>query len=263
MTNEPWFTPLPGRGLLRIEGPDKNTFLQGLITNDIRRLEPGKLLYACLLTPQGKFMHDVFIREEQDALLLDCEGGERAKDLAKRLTMYRLRSNVTITLEENHPTYAVFGASVTAAAPADPRHPDMGGRTFEKPDGGQEQPFDTWDRLRISLTIPDGSRDLIPANSTMDEAHMDTLDAVSYDKGCYLGQELTARLHHKGKGKKHLYTVTPEILGLKSFPAPFTEIRIEGKNVGEMRSHCGHTGLALLKDEFADQVITGAENTKR
>ena len=108
----------------------------------------------------------------------------------------------------------------------------MGFRSFDKPDNIPEKPFEEWDKTRIELTIPDGSRDLIPQKSTMDEARMDQLGAVSYDKGCYVGQELTARMHYRGLGKKHLQTVN-----LNALP--------EG---AELRSSCGDIGIALVKN---------------
>src|SRR5690606_33155657 len=104
-----FYVTLPGRGLVHIEGEDRTAFLQGLVTNDVDKLAPGRLLYACLLTPQGKFLHDFFIHDGDGFLLLDCEGGARAKDLYDRLNKYRLRSKVKLSVEENVPVYAVFG----------------------------------------------------------------------------------------------------------------------------------------------------------
>lgn len=221
---------LKNRGLVHIEGADRHDFLQGLITNDIRRLAPGTPLYACLLTPQGKFLHDFFIVEGTGFTMLDCEGAERVGDLHNRLSMYRLRRDVKLSVESENAVYAVLGEAEEGLP--DPRHPDMGRRAFEKPANMPEAPFAEWDALRISLCIPDGSRDLAVGASTMDEAHMDRLNAVDYAKGCYVGQELTARMHYRGLGKKHLRTVR-----LDALP--------EG---AELRSSCGDFGLALVRD---------------
>lgn len=229
MTENAFYSRLNNRGIIRISGADARSFLQGLITNDIRLLETCDCIYACLLTPQGKFLYDFFIHKDGDALLLDCEGGERALSLAKLLAMYRLRADVVIETRESADVFAVFGADIGAP---DPRHTEMGNRSFERPMGIEERPFEAWDTRRIELCVPDGSRDLIPQNSTMDEAHMDQLNAVSYDKGCYLGQELTARMHYRGLGKKHLQTVRLDALPEKA----------------ELRSTCGDVGLALVKD---------------
>lgn len=250
MTQNPYYTTLLGRGLIQIEGDDRHDFLQRLISNDIENIAPNSAVYACLLTPQGKFLHDFFVTEGDGVLLIECEGGERAQDLYKRLNMYRLRADVKISVEDNIPVYAVFGANPTLGYP-DPRHNEMGWRSFEKPQDMPEQPFETWDKHRISLTIPDGSRDLIPEKSTLAEARMDKINGLSYDKGCYVGQEPTARVHYRGLSKKHLYTINGDNL-----PAPFEDINIEDKRIGEMRSSCGGVGLALLKDKYKDTNLT-------
>ena len=229
MAQTPFFTKLKNRGLIFVSGPDRHDFLQGLITNDMDKLTPDKPLYACLLTPQGKFLHDFFVIEgTEDEILLDCEGGERAQDLFERLNQYKLRKDVELGLEENKDVYAVFGASMGWP---DPRHKEMDERCFVKPDGLEEKPFEAWDEQRIRLAIPDGSRDLIPGQSTMDEGRMDTLNAIDYDKGCYVGQELTARMHYRGLGKKHLETVKLDELPDKA----------------ELRSQCGDIGIALVR----------------
>ena len=227
MPENAFYVKLKDRGLIHLEGPDRHVFLQDLITNDIEKLSPDKQLYACLLTPQGKFLHDFFVIEGKNFTLLDCEGGQRGQDLFKRLNTYRLRKDVQISVEENNDAYAVFGAPIGLP---DPRDPEMGNRTFEKPDL-PERPFEEWDCNRINLTIPDGSRDLRPEKSTMDEARMDQLNAIDYDKGCYVGQELTARMHYRGLGKKHLQTVKLD----------------EPPENAELRSSCGDIGIALVR----------------
>lgn len=221
--------PLPRRGLLTLTGPEARDFLQALITNDMDKLSPDTLLYACLLTPQGKFLHDFFIAQQGDSILLDCEGGARAQDLAKRLSMYKLRKQVEIAVQEENTVYALMEGDGEGLP--DPRHKEMGRRSFAKPDA-PEAPFEDWDERRIRLTIPDGSRDLEVGVSTMEEARMDTLSAIDYKKGCYIGQELTARMHYRGLGKKHLRTVEVNALP-------------EG---AELRSQCRGVGIALVRD---------------
>lgn len=257
MTETPFFTRLPGRGLIRINGPDRFTFLQGLITNDLDKLTPSAALYACLLTPQGKFLHDFFVTDSNGAYLLECEGDARAEDLAARLTRYKLRADVEIKAEKNLEIYGCMGIeNEKSIGPmhfvyADPRHRSLGFRSFSKPDL-PEGPFSAWDQRRIRLCIPDGSRDLTPEQSTLDEARMDQINAVDYAKGCYVGQELTARMHYRGLGKKHLYAVTSQA----TLPPPGADIHHDGSIIGEMRSSCGSIGLALLKDEAADKMAT-------
>lgn len=236
--SKPFYVTLPRRGLIHIEGADRVSFLNALVSNDVTQADGTRLVYACLLTPQGKFLHDFFIHAGDGFLLLDCEGGARAQDLYERLLKYRLRAKVQISVEDNHPVYAVFGDNGTGLP--DPRHAEMGYRSFEKPDM-DEQAFEDWDRLRISLCIPDGSRDMELERSTLLEARLDVLNGIDWNKGCYVGQELTARMHYRGLAKKHLRVV--KIDG--PAPAPFTDL----PNGGQMRSSCGDVGLALLKDD--------------
>jgi folate-binding protein YgfZ len=261
MAEKPYYTTLKNRGTVTVSGPDRRTFLQGLISNDINLLDTQPCVYACLLNAQGKFLHDFFITERDSIITLECEGGERAIDLHKKLSMYTLRADVKIDHQENVAIYSIpsspgLSGGSTNGFPAsagnddngiypDPRHEKLGFRAFKKP-AGEERDFDEWDRLRISLTIPDGSRDLVVGNSALDEGHIDKLNGISYEKGCYIGQELTARMHYRSLGKKHLYTVSGELLRNPGEP-----IEINGKIIGEMRSICGDIGLALLKDEFA------------
>lgn len=246
MIQKPCFTTHENRALIHVEGKDRLKFLQSLVSNDVYKLKSGTLLYSCLLTPQGKFLHDLFIHAGEDFLLLDCEGGERAQDLYKRLNMYRLRSDVQLSIQDDVTVYVGWGIP---SGLQDPRHPEMGLRSFEKPNNLEKIPFEIWDKNRISLCVPDGSRDLVFEKSTMDEARMDQLNAIDYDKGCYVGQELTARMHYRGLGKKHLKVVTLTDLDTEHFPPAFTPLQKDGKTIGEMRSSSGDMGLALLKDD--------------
>ena len=252
MTQQPFFTTLKGRALLKISGIERKSFLQGLITNDLNALDHTPYIYSCLLSPQGKFLFDFFIQEKEGVLILDCEGGERAQSLNKILNMYKLRSEAEITLEDNVPVYAIMSADFGYQ---DPRHVDMGYRSYEKPKDIAEGHWHDWDMKRISRTIPDGSRDMVPNKSTMDEARIDQLNGLSYEKGCYVGQELTARMHYRGLGKKHLYTISLNTFGFDAFPEHGSAIQHDGKNIGEMRSSCGETGIALLKDNIAKTLF--------
>lgn len=246
MTKTLSYTNLPNRSAIIISGSDRFSFLQGLVTNNVEMVKDGRLVYSCLLSPQGKFLFDFFIREENDAVILDCEGGERAEALLKKLRLYKLHAEVMLTLEPEN-VYAAWDGVCDGYK--DPRHPDLGYRLYKAPQEGQEAPFEEWDLQRIKLCIPDGSRDMVVERSTMLESRIDKLGGIDFKKGCYIGQELTARMHYRGLAKKHLYAVefkdTP--------PAPFTEIEADGKGIGEMRSSQDHWGIALLKDEILSQ----------
>ena len=240
---KPYFTSLPARGLIHVEGDERVSFLQGLVTADVWKLAQAKILYSCLLTAQGKFLHDFFMIHGDGCILIDCEGGERAEDLYRRLKLYRLRAKVGLSVEQNHPVYAL-----PAGGLPDPRHSVLPRRTFEKPAGAIERPFADWDAARIRLGVPDGSRDMAVERDTPLDCGLDRFGAISFTKGCYVGQEVTARMNYRGLVKKHLYPVEWQETDP---PAPFTDIFVGGVLAGQMRSCCGASGLALLRDEFA------------
>ncbi|MBI1326854.1 MAG: folate-binding protein [Alphaproteobacteria bacterium] len=222
------FTSIPNRGLVKVAGDDAFSFLQNIVTNDLSLLDRQKMLYACLLTPQGKFIHDFFITRHSDEFWLECEGGSRTEDLHKKLLLYKLRSKVTL---EALPHIDVYATTEPTDYP-DPRLKELGYRSYTKPQG-TEMPFEEYDEQRIKLGVPDGSRDTELGVSTLEELNIPQLNGVSYEKGCYIGQELTARMHHRGLAKKHL--------------RPFAKDSIpEG---AETRSSAGNYVLALVKDK--------------
>jgi folate-binding protein YgfZ len=243
------FVRLPNRGLLRLSGPDRLTFLQGLVSNDVTKVAPGHAVYSCLLTPQGKFLHDFFLIDDGESLLIECEADRRA-DLAQRLKMYKLRSKIEIA-EVEYAVFAALGsAPLTSAAIIypDPRSPELGVRMLlpSGPDADESPiPFDIYDRLRIAEAVPDGSRDMEVGKAILLENNIDLLNGVAWDKGCYTGQELTARTRYRGLVKKRLVPV--RITG--AVPPIGTPLIQKGTEVGEMRSSNGDLGLALLRLE--------------
>ena len=238
------FVRLPNRGFLRLSGPDRLTFLQGLVSNDVTKVAPGHAVYSCLLTPQGKFLHDFFLIADGDSLLIECEADRRA-DLTQRLKVYKLRSKVEIAEAE----YVVFAGAQSvggAIAYPDPRTAALGMRVLSSSDReGSPLPFEAYDRLRISLAVPDGSRDMEVGKAILLENNIDLLNGVAWDKGCYTGQELTARTHYRGLIKKRLVPI--RIAG--TVPPVGTPLIENGTEVGEMRSASGDLGLALLRFE--------------
>jgi len=270
------YEKLDARGLIAVEGPDAKPFLQGLVSNDVNKVAPGRAVYAAFLTAQGKYLHDFFVAQHGDALLIDCEAA-RLADFKKRLSLYKLRSKVTIAEKgADVGVYALMGAGAAEAANlanepgaagalgdgvafVDPRLADAGARAilpvaeadallsakgFAKADTG------TYDRLRLSLGLPDGSRDLEVEKSILLENGFDELNGIDWDKGCYMGQELTARTKYRGLIKKRLVPV--EIEG--PVPPAGTPIMLDGSEVGEMRSGAGGLGLALIRLEHMDKA---------
>jgi folate-binding protein YgfZ len=251
------FVRLPNRGFLRLSGPDRLTFLQGLVSNDVAKVAPGHAVYSCLLTPQGKFLHDFFLIADGDSLLIECEADRRA-DLAQRLRMYKLRTKIEIA-EAEYQAFAIFDAapSVPAIAYADPRSAVLGVHVLSSSNlEGSPIPFEAYDRLRIAEAIPDGSRDMEVGKAILLENNIDLLNGVAWDKGCYTGQELTARTRYRGLIKKRLVPV--RVAG--AVPPVGTPLIENGSEVGEMRSASGDLGLALLRLERLRQpgpIVTG------
>jgi folate-binding protein YgfZ len=261
-------TLLEDRGVVRVGGSDARDFLQGLISNDIALLTPERGLYAALLTPQGKYLYDFLLHDRGDTVLLD---GERARlpALMQRLSMYRLRANVTLDdASDELAVLAVFdrgplaaGTICDQAAAVDPRLPDLGLRVVlprERVDGFmaehalQRAQAEDYDRLRLTLGIPDGSRDLVIEKSLLLEGGFEELHGVSFTKGCFVGQELTARTKHRGLIKRRLLPVRVD----GPLPAPGTPVTRGGRDAGEMRSGQGRMALALLRLE---QLAAGEE----
>jgi hypothetical protein len=266
----PSFARLENRGLLAVRGEDARTFLQGLISNDIRQVNDDRAIYAAFLTAQGKYLHDFFVVPLGDTLVLDCEAG-RAADLVRRLSLYRLRSKVTV--EERTADYivaAVFGegadqafqlndeASAAAFAGGvvyrDPRLGAAGVRAILPRENGEEvlrkmdfseATFAAYDTHRLALGLPDGSRDMVVEKTILLEAGFDELNGVDWQKGCFLGQELTARTKYRGLIKRRLVPVRFD----GQSPAPGTQILLDGRDAGEMRSSAPGIGLALLRLE--------------
>lgn len=248
-------TPLPHRTVLDIDGADRFDFLQGLLSNSVLPCRDGHAIWAALLTPQGKFLHDMFVVPSGDILLIDTDK-DGVDELIKRLTVYRLRSKVTITARED--LAVVAGASADSPdAFADPRHPEAGTRALIPVDDLQNvspasdaETFSAWDQHRIALGLPDGRRDLTPEKDTLIEANYDRLGGIDFKKGCYVGQEVTARMHYRGLAKKRLVPLrgaAPLATG--------TALTADGKTMGDIRSTSGAMALAMLKLDALDAPV--------
>ncbi|WP_306116470.1 MULTISPECIES: folate-binding protein YgfZ [unclassified Roseovarius] len=226
------------RTILEIAGNDATTFLQGLVTNDVARLDQG-LVYAALLTPQGKYLADFFLIQHGSAILLDVDAG-LAPGLLQRLTMYKLRADVMITPSDLGVSRGT-GDTPQGALP-DPRHPDLGWRLY----GGQADDDGTdFDAIRVAHCIPETGIELTPDTFIL-EAGFDRLNGVDFRKGCYVGQEVTARMKHKTELRKGLRTV--QIDGT----APVgTAITADGKPAGTLFTQSEGQAIAYLRFDRA------------
>jgi tRNA-modifying protein YgfZ len=242
ISSSPRFVRLKNRAVFTVSGPESAAFLQGLITQDIYQLDQKPLIYSCLLTAQGKFLYDFFVRKTDHGFEIECAADE-AELFVKKLMLYRLRKKVEISTPRQKD---IFISLDYADETHDPRHPKLGSRHFITPENGQEVAFDIYDHIRISCALPDGRRDAWVDKSTLAELNIDDI-AVSFTKGCYVGQELTARMKLRGLNKKIL---TPVIFPETYTPQKGDLIVNNGHEIGDVRSHCGIYGLAVLKYEF-------------
>lgn len=277
------FVVLEDRGVLAVSGLDRRAFLQGLISNDVEKIGPAQAGYAALLTAQGKYLHDFTMAESGEAILLDGESA-RLGHLKRRLSIYRLRAKVAIEEQPQLAVAAAFGNTALAilglpaepgaarscfegVAFVDPRLAALGARCI-LPRGNArsvlsglglaEAGFETYDRWRLDLGIPDGSRDLVPEKTVLLEAGFDELHGIDWNKGCYIGQELTARTKYRGLIRRRLMPVVID----GPAPAPGQIIFAEGRDVGEMRSSRGERGIALLRIEaFDGRRLTAGDAT--
>ena len=273
------------RALLRLAGHEARSLLQGLITADLDKLGADHALYSALLTPQGKFLFDFMISPDvaDDALLLET-AAERLADLERRLTIYRLRAAVTIEAVDPQPTVAaVFGAGAADAAGlaaepgamrraaglvfmVDPRLAELGVRLY-----GSRPAIEAWlaergiaiaepvafERHRVSLAVPEAGVDLVVDKTIMLEAGLDQLGAVAFDKGCFVGQELTARTRYRGLVKRRLVPVALDGAKVETGLAVMAGERA----AGEIRSVAGDMALAMLRlDRLGEPLAAGGGN---
>ncbi len=276
-------TLLDDRAVLRVGGADARAFLQNIVTNDVTRVSANRAVWAALLSPQGKYLHDFFVIAMDDALMLDCEAA-RIDDLAQRLKGYMLRSKVEIA-QVDWAVAALMGTDADAGALVgfegqggpfagglcyvDPRYGGLGARALipagavaELQAAGFEQvEAAIYDYTRACLGIPDASRDLIVDKALPMENGFDALNGIDWDKGCYIGQEMTSRMRYRATIRRQLLPVSIE----GPVPDPGTKIMVGDKEAGEMRSSAQDIGLALLRIDalasLGDGRLTAGDST--
>jgi len=243
-------THLSDRAVIALEGSEARVFLQGLITNDLDGLAPGRGIYAALLTPQGKILFDFLITEGDGALLLDCPVAA-AEALVKKLKQYRLRAKIEIALRPQLAVYAGLTGrpGERAISFADPRLTALGPRSIG---AVAEMPADLpgpaiYHALRLDLGVPEGNdfgQDKIFAL----DAGLDELHAIAFDKGCYVGQELTARMKHRGTDRKRILTLSADA----ALPPSGSEVKSGESVLGELVSVYGSKAFALVRLDRLD-----------
>ena len=232
------------RRILALSGKDREAFLQGLVTNDVRRAP----CWSALLTPQGKYLADFLIVPDGERLLIDVDEG-LAGDLIRRLSMYKLRSDVALEPTDLQVTRGTGPAPDGAIA--DPRDPALGWRLYgaETGDDGSD-----WDAIRVAHTIPQSLIELIPNETFILEAGFERLHGVDFRKGCYVGQEVTARMKHKTELKKGLVT-----LGIDGTAPVGTPILLpDGREAGTLFTQSGGRAIAHMRfDRMVEGLAAG------
>lgn len=256
-----FFVPLVDRSLLKLKGEDCLTFLQGIISNDINKLRSAPCMYALMLTPQGKFLYDFFIYKSADNILLDCNSGKK-DEIKKKLLMYKLRSKVEINDADEFEVVATSENIDTGICVDDPRNADLPKRAITKHEDNYKifykkhlklYDFQEYEKLRISACI---ASDKDMNNSFPLEYQMDEHGAIDYKKGCYIGQEVTARTHHRGTLRKApMVVIAPQNADLTKYQG--LDITHDGIKLGVLKSTAHNIGLALIRTE--DFVKAGGE----
>jgi folate-binding protein YgfZ len=251
---------LDGRGVLTVTGADAGRFLDNLLTNDVGRLAPGRAAYAALLTPQGKIIVDMLASRTEGGFRLDVPRHLSA-DLARRLTLYKLRSKVEV--EEAGDRFRVLALWGDGQPPPrgkpelvlDPRLPGLGHRAYvaptdPMPEGVVPVGLEGYRAHRIALGMPQGGLDFVYGDAFPHEACLDQLNGIDFKKGCYVGQEVVSRMEHRGTARTR---VTPVLIdGLP--PEIGAAVTAGERTIGRMGSSSEGRGLALIRLDRAAEA---------
>jgi len=251
---------LPDRGVVEVVGHDALDFLQGLVTHDVEQAGPDRGVFAGLLTPQGKILFDFLIYSPSPQhYWLDCPK-ESAAALAARLNQYKLRAKVTVADKSAEMRVAVAASdappspSALLALVADPRHASLPRRclleTSQTP-GAADDGLGAYHTARIRLCVPEGGRDYQYGEAFPHEVCYDLLNGVDFEKGCYVGQEVVSRMHHRGVAKTRIMGVH----GAAPLPVMGTEITGGEYPVGQLGSSAGEAGIALIRIDRAEEAL--------
>ena len=263
----PYFYKNINSRFLSIEGGDSNEFLQNLITNDINKCSEENILYSCLLSPQGKFLSDFFIFKKEERYLIETHSFFYNKLLTK-LKMYKLRSKVHINEVNNLHSYSVFGDlkkdQDTFIFNTDPRNKNIGLKLIHLKNNPKilnhlnEINEEKYHQILIQNIVPLSHYDLEENKSLLLENNFENLNSISWDKGCYVGQEITARMKYRALLKKKIYS-----LEIKDGSAIIGQIIKDNESeFGKIISIKKNFVLAMLKIELADKKIVTKKQIK-
>ena len=241
---------LTDRAILALKGADAKELLQGTITQDINLLDTQPLLYAAHLSPQGKALYDFFIYTVDGTYYLDVHKPQLL-DIAKALHKYCV--GLKVDFDDLTDEVNIYATNQETPWP-DPRLPDLGYRNYTPNTQKQAEPVESYHAKRINLGVPDIALDAPFGKTLPAELGLEDLNGVSFTKGCYVGQEVTARMHHKTTPKKRLYQTR-----VTSPLPPFTEIKTDTDSkagwLGTMDLKT-QTGLCIISTRFKDATLT-------
>lgn len=239
MDTKPKVFHLKNGSLLRISGKDRFDFLQGLITQDINLLQNHKAIYTWMLNPKGRYLHDFFVSVEGDSFLIETDN--RQEELLKRLSLYKLRRDVLI---EPINGFVYVAIQPTQIAPVwfsyeDPRRPKVFERIYTQTAlEGASSDLLAYTFFRIQETLPSYPEDLIVERTFPLEAELETLNGLSFTKGCYMGQEPVARAYYQGVIRKKLITISLDNIHT---PPP----TYDGMMIEDVRSNVTYEGKTI------------------
>lgn len=247
------YIPLPNRGVISLYGPDTRGFLQGIITNDINKLDSQKAIYSLLLSPQGKYLYDFFLIEYDKYIFLECEN-THLQQIIEKLDLLKTYLRVRIKdVSSLHEVGVLFNTKLAEDSNEsqvifqDPRHRSLGMRIIHK--GKIKElagDFTQYEKVRIQNLIADGAKDMVQNSSFPLQYLIDKINGISFNKGCYIGQEVVNRMSRQEAFRRKLYLVE----GKNALPNIGTKVISENnEEVGELRSSVDNIGLALLNTE--------------
>ena len=251
-------TLLRDRSIISVSGEDAESLLNRLFTNSMLGMAGGTARYAALLSPQGKLLFDFLVYRSSDAFWLDCRS-DQAADLAKKLNMFKLRAKATVQLRGDLGVVASWDATTMGTpGPAfrDPRHTELGDRFVAPLDqlawAGDDA--DAYNAHCIAMGVPQGGVDWAYGDTFVHDANLDLLHGVDFEKGCYVGQEVVSRVHHRSSARKRVVKIhfhgDPAAIG--------AELRAGTVQIGQVTSQAGREGLATVRtDRLQDAASAG------
>ncbi|WP_428428081.1 YgfZ/GcvT domain-containing protein [Pararhizobium sp.] len=244
---------LQDRAMITVSGQDAQEFLQALITTDLDLLEDGEAKPGALLTPQGKILFDFIVTRDGTSIRLET-GTDQAESLLKRLTMYKLRAPISLSLTNPATVTARFNAA--PGAYRDARFAKAGQEVYRTYDTeGETAGIDDYDRLRILNGIAVSGADYALQDAFPHDVLMDKNGALSFKKGCYVGQEVVSRMQHRGTARRRVVIVAAET----ALPETGTPLTAKGRSIGVLGSVTGSSGLAIVRIDKAGDAIASGE----